>query len=108
MNTSEIKMTKSQEREIERLIVDFFRYTSLLSPEKYEIKKLDIMETTYKTVIVVIETGMKGDEGTAASILCRSMRQFFIGPRGKVHWYEKGKPTTGKYQSARFHNLRDY
>ena len=107
MSTADLTMTKSQEREVERLIVDFFAHTSLGRPEKYELKRLDILETKYKKIIVVIEAGMKGDEGTIASLLCRIGRQYFIGPRGGVTWYVGGKSTKGKYYSSRFHDFNN-
>lgn len=35
-------------------------------------------------VSFVIETGIPNDEGTAASLLCRDRRHFFIGKRGGI------------------------
>lgn len=75
-------MTKRQEvmiQKIKRYIEENDMFKN--SPD-YEFKEFSVEETDYGTVIVYSVTGMKNDEGTMASILCRNTRHIFIGKRG--------------------------
>ena len=65
--------------------------------DKYEIKKFEIHENEY-FVAVVVETGMKDDEGTMAEILCRDSAQLFIGKRGGITYPVSKKMADGKYK----------
>jgi hypothetical protein len=48
-----------------------------------EVKFSNIEDKKY-FISFVIETGMPNDEGTAASLICRDRRHFFIGKRGGI------------------------
>jgi len=50
--------------------------------DKYEYKRFDVKEMDCDLVSVVSEVGLIGDEGTAASILCRTHRHILVGKRG--------------------------
>ena len=65
--------------------------------DKYEIKKFEIHENEY-FVAVVVETGMKDDEGTLAECFCRDCAQLFIGPRGGITYPVSKKLKNGKYK----------
>ena len=65
--------------------------------DKYEIKKFEIHENEY-FVAVVVETGMKDDEGTLAEVFCRDCAQLFIGPRGGITYPVSKKLKNGKYK----------
>lgn len=56
---------------------------NLHSSNNYEIKRWEVEETEY-FISLVVEVGMKGDEGTMASILCRDTLHVFIGKKGGV------------------------
>ena len=73
-------MTKAQEQAIKKIrkLAEDHLYS-----DSYEIKEWDIKENEY-FVSVVVETGMKNDEGTLASILCRDRAHLFIGKRGGI------------------------
>lgn len=60
----------------------------------YEIKTFEVKETDYGVVWVSVETGMKGDEGTMAAVICRTYRHIGIGKRGGLFAY--GKKPRGK------------
>ena len=62
---------------------------------EYEIKEYEVKDCEY-FLSVVIETGMVGDEGTMASILCRNRVHLFIGKRGGITYpcYKNGKHMT--------------
>lgn len=47
----------------------------------YEIKQWEVKENEF-FVSVVVEVGLKSDEGSLASILCRDRLQVFIGKKG--------------------------
>lgn len=80
-------MTKAQERTIEQIKKAIPKFDFYGHPDDYEIKRWEVKETDYGKVIVIFETGRKGDEGTMASILCRKHRQIFIGSRGGMECY---------------------
>lgn len=79
-------MTKAQERMVERL-KRAVEEQDLLS-HNYEIKSIEVKEIVMdRLVVFTSETGLKGDEGTAAAILCRDLRYIEIGPRGGLKGY---------------------
>ena len=55
--------------------------------DDYEFKRWEVRETEWGKVEVYSVVGMKGDEGTAASLFCRNYRQIFIGKNGGVVTY---------------------
>lgn len=86
-NSYEMKMTDRQLRTIERLIRDILLHDGLGAKfwREHEFKQLDV--TQFKGgryVYLTTEVGSKTDEGTMASILCRTRRNICIGPRGGV------------------------
>ena len=59
--------------------------------ENYEFKEYTITEHDYGTVELYCVTGLKGDEGTMAEVLCRRTRQIFIGKNGGLTSYNNQK-----------------
>lgn len=53
--------------------------------DSYEIKRFEIHQRAdLQMAFLVVETGLKNDEGTAASILCRDYRHILLGVKGGV------------------------
>ena len=73
-------MTEKQKRTVEMLRRRVIQMDG--HGDKYEYKRFEIRELEYGAVSVVSEVGLIGDEGTAASILCRTRRHLFVGKRG--------------------------
>lgn len=73
-------MTNSQKKAIKR-IENLTK--EILWNDKFEIKLWEVEENEY-FVNLVVETGMKGDEGTMAAIFARDRAQLFIGKRGGI------------------------
>jgi len=78
----EKKMTKSQEQALER--VRALVESELLSDE-YEIKIWEISDCKY-FISLVVEYGLKNDEGTLASLIARDRAHLFIGKRGGIRY----------------------
>lgn len=76
-------MTREQGRAVEYLRDQIIRHDGH-SDNDYEYKRFDVrdVEPGGHYVFVVSEVGLKGDEGTLASIYCRTHRHISIGPRG--------------------------
>lgn len=83
-------MTKAQERALKRIndLVESEFYG-----ENYEIKEWKVNENEF-FVSLVVEWGMKGDEGTLAEIFARDRAHLFIGKNGGVR-YPVNKITKG-------------
>jgi len=97
-------MTKAQENTIEKLRKEA-EHCFFFDPEKYEFKRFEISENEY-FVNLYFETGLIGDEGTMAALICRDRVQLFIGKRGGVRYPLHNKKTgkcfskcRGKYDS---------
>lgn len=95
-------ITKAQEKaiaKIKRLAENLHSYHA----DKYEIKQFDINDCKY-FVSVVVEVGMKDDEGTLAEVFCRDRAQLFIGPRGGIRYpvSKKMKDGSWKHYNKRF------
>ena len=88
-------MTKAQEKAIKKIrtLVESDLYS-----DSYEIKKWDIDENEY-FVSLVIEFGLKNDEGTLAAVISRDRAHLFIGKRGGIT-YPVSK--NGKYYTKKF------
>lgn len=56
--------------------------------ENYEIKQFKITESEYDIVSIIIELGMKNDEGTLAECLCRNTAIIFVGKNGALKHIE--------------------
>ena len=84
------KMTKSQEKAIEKIrqqVIDGWYSDEL------EFKQFEIEDCRY-FVSVFVESGMKGDEGTLAAVFSRDCAHFFVGKRGGITypvWDQKKK-----------------
>ena len=89
-------MTKMQERSIEKIRE---LAQELLLGENYEIKEFTINENEY-FASVVVETGMKNDEGTYAQIFARERAHLFIGKRGGITYPVTTK--SGKWVRRQF------
>lgn len=50
----------------------------------YEIKRFEVTlpREGSDLAFLIVETGMRNDEGTLASVLCRDRRHIMIGPNG--------------------------
>lgn len=81
-------MTKSQEKAIEK-IRKLGEELFWGRADEYEFKEFDIKELNYGTISLVVETGMKNDEGTLAAIFARDRAHLFIGKRGGITYYDK-------------------
>ena len=88
-------MTRLQEKAIEKIrkLVERELYS-----DDYEIKQWDISENEY-FVALVVEYGLKNDEGTLASIFARDHAQLFIGPRGGITYpvFKNGKTSRRQF-----------
>ncbi|MDR0818764.1 MAG: hypothetical protein LBN43_04240 [Oscillospiraceae bacterium] len=83
-------MTKWQEQEVRR-IRKYIEDRDLYNSPKYEFKEYKVTETDYGTVILYSVTGLVGDEGTMAAVLARTTRHIFIGPKGGLRCFARGK-----------------
>ena len=93
-------MTNAQERALARI-------KALVKQEFYsdkcEIKKWEVHENEY-FVSLVVEYGLKGDEGTWAEIFARDRCHLFIGKRGGIRYpvYRQLKNGEWRYSERRF------
>lgn len=65
--------------------------------EKYEIKEWRLIENEY-FISVIVEVGLKGDEGTLAEVFCRDRAHLFIGKRGGITYPVSKKMKDGSYK----------
>ena len=88
-----LELTKSQKRMIRHLI----RYVrdsdfNPVDPSGYEFKRIEVTKPEeHRHVFLLTEVGLKGDEGTLASVFARTTRHYMIGPRGGLRGYEDKK-----------------
>lgn len=91
-------MTKQQEQKVNKIkqaaILEWARN------KDYEIKTWKVEDCEF-SVSVVVEVGLKGDEGTLAAILGRNRAHIFVGPKGGLSYPTK----KGKKKALRFINL---
>jgi len=76
-------MTRKQKNVIERLYQDILKqdgHGSEYEYKKFHTEVIDGCDHVFLTTIV----GMKGDEGTLASVFGRKRRLLMIGPKGGV------------------------
>lgn len=93
-------MTREQEikvKEIEKIMIGLVGH-----PETKEIKEEKIEELNHGQVLMVIEVGNIGDEGTMASIICRDRDHVFIGPKGGCYTYSKARSGKNKGKFVRY------
>lgn len=86
-------MTKSQERTIENIKSRYLEAMHGHTADDYEIKVFETKELYRGKISLVVESGLKGDEGTMASVFCRNRIHIFIGVRGGITYYNN-KGTT--------------
>ena len=82
-------MTREQERAVAALKEKFLGFYGY--PETKEFKAEKIEEIHGGVLYVMLEVGMKGDEGTLASLLCRNTLSVLIGKRGGYYNYSNSK-----------------
>lgn len=83
-------MTKYQEKAIETLKNEFFKYYSNRKPQNYEFKEVHVEEwEDTETVYVRLEVGQIGDEGTLAECFCRDTTAVCIGKKGGYFSYRE-------------------
>ncbi len=76
------KMSPTQEKMIAFAKEQIFENDSNGYSENYEYKRFEVKLLDWGKVEVLSEVGCKGDEGTLATIFCRTRRHIFIGRRG--------------------------
>lgn len=78
-------MNRKQEQIIERLKTAILLHDGLgqTHVDRYEYKKFEV-EEKYNLVFLLTEVGSKTDEGTWASLLCRTRRHILVGKKGGV------------------------
>jgi len=89
-------MTRHQEAAIAKIRKYIEQNDLFRNDPRYEIKEFEITDEG-DFVQLYIVTGLKDDEGTLASVLCRKKRQIFIGKRGGLRayrWNNKIKKST--------------
>lgn len=67
-------------RELEFGILNRFRHGADHEYKRFEV----VVVSPYKTVSIVTEVGMVGDEGTMAQFLARDYRHIFVGAKGAI------------------------
>lgn len=82
-------MTQAQEKALTKIrgLVDKELYT-----DAYEIKEWTVRECEY-FVSLVVEYGLKNDEGTMAAVIGRDRAHLFIGKRGGITYPVTSKKT---------------
>ena len=91
-------MTKQQELKLKRI-----KETVILEwvkDQDSEIKQFKVEETPH-FVSLVIEVGLKGDEGTLAAVFGRYRAHLFIGRKGGLTYVDK----KGKIRKLKYINL---
>lgn len=63
--------------------------------ERYEVKRWELKQLSERVMSVIIEIGLKDDEGTYAEIFSRTRAHVFVGPRGGVTWLRRGGAWAG-------------
>lgn len=74
-------LTPAQARVAARLCAEIFKSESHSIPEKYEFKRCELSQCGSMVYLYTV-VGLKGDEGTMASIFCRDTRHIMIGKNG--------------------------
>lgn len=88
-------MTEQQAKTIEHIRESVLRRRYGHTQASYEIKQFEISTLPdCDLVFLVVETGLKGDEGTMASVLCRDHRHIKIGVRGGCELLNSTSPRT--------------
>lgn len=74
------KMTKAQEKRVEQIREQVLQNDGY--GDKYEYKQFEVKVMEWGDVSVVTEVGRIRDEGTILSIVGRTRRHIFVGPKG--------------------------
>lgn len=81
-------MTKAQERVIDYIKNNWLEVVhGARHIDEFEIKKYEVKENEYFTSLV-IESGLKGDEGTMARWFGRDRIHILVGKRGGIKYYD--------------------
>lgn len=110
-----MNMTPSQERAIQEIIENSIRYQfsgddletrrraplAVLAHSDYEFKQFNIAFYP-RYISVVVEIGLRGDEGTAAALFGRDYRHYHIGRRGGIELLNPKRKKDGRGKSAFF------
>ena len=91
-------MTNAQEKAVAR-IKKLAETLHSYHADRYEIKEWKVEENEF-FVEVIVEVGMKDDEGTMASIFCRERAQLFIRKCGGITYpvYKNGRCYTKRFK----------
>ncbi len=76
------KMSPAQEKMVAFARKQIFENDSNGYPETHEYKRFEVELLEWGAVSILTEIGSMTDEGTWASIFCRTRRHIFIGRRG--------------------------
>lgn len=83
-------MTNAQQKSIEVLKNEFFKYYSYGHLEEYELKEIYIEEwKDTETVYIRLEIGLIGDEGSLAEVFARNSTAVCIGKKGGYFSYHE-------------------
>jgi hypothetical protein len=94
-------MNAKQERETARFAEQFLRNHSYGDGDRYELKELKVEDMGNGRISIVVESGMKDDEGTMAAVLCRDRLHVFMGKRGGLtRINDKGKSVSISWWDA--------
>lgn len=85
-------ITRSQLATLDTIKARFWRRVTLgpQYEEKYEWKEFKAELLEWGAISVVMEIGMKNDEGKMSSIFCRYRVHLFVGRKGRLFAYGKG------------------
>ena len=75
-------MTDKQREMVDWLREQILFHDGLRNTDEHEYKSFDINTEYSSFVAVSTVVGQKGDEGTMASVFCRTRRNITVGPRG--------------------------
>lgn len=87
-------MTKKQAEMVNYLKENILLWDSLGTPNEYEYKRFEVDSDPTNFITVYSIVGRIGDEETMSALLCRNIRQIFIGKNGGLSAY-RVNPKTG-------------
>lgn len=88
-------LNMAQVQEMRRLVARIAEYHSYGDAANYEFKRIEVA-VRHGSVYLVTEHGMKNDEGTMASVLCRDYRHVAVGERGQLRLLNAKNKKLGK------------
>lgn len=91
-------MTKMQEKRVKQIKENWTQLChGIKYAEKYEIKEWEVEELKY-FVSLIIEVGLKNDEGTMAQVYCRKRCHIFIYKGGRMTYPISHKKKDGSWK----------